>query len=67
MKRLYSEDQRETYTEDGQALDYEVAQALKPIISKWVAKGFSLRDIRSILSATVSDQILDQLLEIRRN
>ena len=62
MVRLYNEDKGERYNEAGMQLDQEVSAVLRPIIEKYIALGYSVRDIQSIIESTVVCACLDKLI-----
>lgn len=44
----------ECYIKEGQDLDREVCETLKPIYQKYLDAGFKIRDVGHIMSSTVS-------------
>lgn len=51
-KSLFTE--REGYTKEASSLDSEVWAALRPILEKYEAEGFKVREIQSVMDAAVS-------------
>jgi hypothetical protein len=66
MKRLFTEDERESYTDDGFNLSCEVDRAIRPIAEKYADMGFSIRDIDNIMTSEVCSVCLDVILEVPR-
>lgn len=62
MKRLFTEDKRESYTEDGFNLSCEVDRAIRPIAEKYADMGFSIRDIDNIMTSEVCSVCLRIIL-----
>lgn len=63
MKRLFSDDDREDWTNEARELDAETCDALRPIVQKWAAKGYSLREIGYILHSGATDVVLCELID----
>ena len=55
-------DQGERYTDDGLALMSQTDKLLRPLFQKWVKKGFSIRDIGSIMNSEVTDLTNEHIL-----
>jgi hypothetical protein len=66
MKRLFTDDERETYTKDALLIDQQSSKALKSIVDRCVKRGYSIRDLSYILHACVSDVCLDALLDMKQ-
>jgi len=47
-KSLFEDTVEENFTQEGKALDIEIADALKPIMDKYINKGYRVRDIENI-------------------
>lgn len=59
--RLFNGNDR--YTDEGLALDHATANALRGIVATYRERGFSLRDIEYVMSHTVTDLCLDEILK----
>lgn len=55
-------DEKERYTEEGLAIDSEIANLLKPIFQRERKKGHSMRELDYIMSAAVQTLGLQELL-----
>lgn len=60
MKSLYDENGK--YTEDAMKLDRETNEAIDDLFNKYVADGYSPREISHVMMATVSEIELTLLL-----
>lgn len=57
-KRLFDNDQ---WTEDGNKLEKELIEALKPIFDKYIQDGYSIRDMMSIVSQSTDTYLLREI------
>lgn len=64
MKRLFTSDKREDWTDDAREYDRKVTQALRHIIKEAVLKGDSLIDLNYIINASVTDMIVSQRFDL---
>lgn len=55
-KRLFTDQDR--YTEEALKLSGEFSQALGPVLDKWYAKGYSMRDMANVLDGTCVEETL---------
>lgn len=62
MKRLFSEDKQETYTEEALALSLKAKTVLEPLIAEWSNMGFSIRDIEYVLHSEVLELCLMSII-----
>lgn len=53
MKRLFSGD--DGYTERSEELDRELTAAIEPIMKKWTAQGYSIRDATLVAYGVVGE------------
>jgi len=61
MKRLFN-DPWETYTEDGNNLHDSVRELLRPIVDKYMADGFSIRDVENVMHGAMSEIVAYSVL-----
>jgi hypothetical protein len=59
--KLY--DENEKYTEEASLLDKKVNEALRPIISEYVARGYNVREICHIIAMEILAMECDFILE----
>ena len=64
MKRLYN-DTDERYVDEGSNLDYEISQAIRPIMERYISEGYSIRDVISIAQEVVWGVGLEFLLTLK--
>ncbi len=59
--RLY--DENEKYTVEASLLDKKVNEALRPIISEYIARGYNVREICHVISMEILSMECDFILE----
>lgn len=62
VKRLF--DDNDMYNDDSREFCAEVQDVLKPLISRWVEKGFSTRDIAFIIQEDVSSFCMEERIRM---
>lgn len=62
MKSIYSEDDR--YTPECNQLDIEVHDALKPVFDRWVALGYSIRQVSHLIQGAAYELELMAMLDV---
>ena len=60
MKSLYNKDFR--YTKEAQILDREAHNAIEYMFDRWLAKGYSPREVSHIIKEAVTDFELEAVL-----
>jgi hypothetical protein len=63
MKHLF--DEKDSWTDESRELDREVHAALKPLVARWAAKGYSLRDVEYTIHASVFELCVCAVLKRR--
>jgi hypothetical protein len=56
MKRLFNE--KEEWTDESRQFDIEIAEAVQPVIKKWIDSGYSKRDIQLAVCFTSWEEVL---------
>lgn len=63
MKSLYTD--KLCYTADGSAVEDEAHAALRPLMQKWVAAGYSPREVSHVLISAATILECESVLDMR--
>lgn len=65
VQRLFNETESESWTGEAQEFSREISKAIKPVVEKYVNKGYSLRDIQYIIQNDAASICLSILMRKR--
>jgi hypothetical protein len=70
MSNRLFDDKYDAYTEDARSLDSETIKVIKPVFFKYIALGFTARDISQIMQSTIqsleAETRITQAMNIRK-
>lgn len=64
MKKIYNEN--DSFSDTAQEIEREFYHLVKPLFDRWIAEGYSIRELSHLLQGSISEMEIMTVITIKR-